>query len=125
MNRTVNEVRKLFLGMLQKPNLEISTLLQVHVQTIKAWRKILKEENGEILLLKEPNKNTRKPEINLELLEKDILENPDSFDKERALLLGVSDKTVFKWRKKLGYKRKRFATTPKEADPIKKKNVCK
>lgn len=123
MNRTSNDLRKLFLRLKNqgKGIIEIANIVGVSRQTVNNWNKVI-AEYGEERFLKEPSKSTRKPSIDLKLLKKYIEENPSAFNKEIAIVFNSSKNVIQKFRQRLGFNRKKFKTTYKESDPELKKS---
>lgn len=89
MNRTSNDLRKVFLRMhkMGKKVAEIAQILGVKRQTIHQWQKI-----GENQLLIEPSKNTRKP-LQIAKFQEYVDQNPFAFNKEIAPVFGVTKST--------------------------------
>jgi len=98
---------------------EISKITEIKIRTVYNY---LKNQKNDENILFDPPKNTRKPSLELDKLQKYIEENPFAFNKEVAKIFEKSAKTIQKWRKKLGFKRKKARKTYKEADPELKKN---
>ena len=119
MNRKNTSLREIFLRMLKagKKVVEIAQTLGVSRQTIHSWKKL-----DEIKLLTEPSKNTRKPPQKLEELREYITQNPFAFNREIAKALETNKSNIQRWRRRLGFKRKKAKTTYKEADPELKKS---
>lgn len=103
MNRKSNEVRQIFMRINGKGKSakETGELIGVTEQTIHNWRKKSEEE-----LLKEGNKNTQKPSIDLEELRIYLEENPQVLTRELADKFKRGIKTMHKWRKRLGFVKK-------------------
>lgn len=120
MNRTSNDIRQVFLRLHKsgKSVIEISQILGVSRQTIYDWIK-----QSESKLLKVPNPNTQKPTPKLSELDAYIKKHPFAFNKEIAQALQMSRSAVQRWRKKLGYSRKKAKTTYKESNPELKKTL--
>ena len=99
----------------EKSVIEIAGVIGVKRQTTHNWKKLLKQPNGQEILLLEPPKSTRKPSFDIDELQAYIEQNPFAFDKEIGLIFGKGKSTIHKWRKRLNFKRKKAKTTYKEA----------
>jgi transposase len=122
MNKTDIELRKVYLRMkkLGKSNKEVSESTGVCQSTIRNWKNFTEEQ-----LLSEPSKSTRKPTFDIEVLQQHFQDNPLSFNKEVAEVIGKTKSTIQRWRHKLGFTRKKVKTTYKEADQSKKNSSFK
>jgi transposase len=111
MNKTDIELRKVYLRMkkLGKSNKEVSESTGVCQSTIRNWKKYTEQE-----LLTEPSKSTRKPTFDIQVLQQHFQDNPLSFNKEVAEVIGKTKSTIQRWRHKLGFTRKKVKTTYKD-----------
>jgi transposase len=111
MNKTDIELRKVYLRMknLGKPIVEIHQATGVNLKTLYSWKNFTEEQ-----LLSEPSKSTRKPTFDIEVLQQHFQDNPLSFNKEVAEVIGKTKSTIQRWRHKLGFTRKKVKTTYKD-----------
>jgi transposase len=118
MNKTKIEYRRVFLRMhkLGKSAKEIAAVTGIKLRNIYNWKKLTEEE-----LLREPDKNTRKPTFDIKKLQEHFEAHPFDFNKEIGLIFSKNKNTIQKWRHKLGFKRKKAKTTYKESDENLKK----
>jgi transposase len=125
MNKTHIELRKIFIRLNQagKSAREIADITGVKNRNIYNWRAVLNQDNGTEKLLSEPSKYTRKPILDVVELKKYIEANPLAFNKEVAIVFGVTKSTIDRWRHKLGFKRKKAKYTYKEGDAELKKTL--
>ena len=121
MNRKNNSIREIFQRMhkMGKKVAEIAQILGVKRQTIHQWKKM-----GENQLLIEPSKNTIKP-LEIAKFQEYVDQNPFAFNKEIAPVFGVTKSTIQRWKKRLGFTRKKAKTSYKEADLELKKSSKK
>lgn len=118
MNKSSKDLRLVFQRM-NKAGLsavEIADAIGKTRQTVYNWRKI-----DDVKLFIEPEKNTRKPSIDLVEFKKYIEDNPFVFNRELAKRFNCGLKTAHKWRHRLGFKRKKAKTTYRESNEELKK----
>jgi propanediol dehydratase small subunit len=85
MNRVNNILREVFQRMNKSGSsaVAIAKAIGKTTQTIRNLKKIDEDK-----LFIEPNKNTRKPSLDLDSLKKHIIDNPFDFNKEIGLVYG-------------------------------------
>jgi hypothetical protein len=124
MNKTSLDLRKVLIRMYNnsKSANEISIATGIKIRTVYDYLNILKQEDGEGIVLRNPKPNIQPPSVDLEKLKQYYKSNPFAFDRETGKVFGVAKSTIGKWRNKLGLKRKKAKTRYRESDIESKKN---
>ena len=119
MNRKNNTIREIFQRMhkMGKKVAEIAQILGIKRQTIYAWKKF-----SEASLMLESGKKTRQTKLDLVKFQEYLEENPTKFNREIGEVFGIKKSAAHKWKKRLGFTRKKAKTSYKEADLALKKS---
>jgi uncharacterized protein YjcR len=122
MNRKNNIIREIFQRMhkMGKKVAEIAKILAIKRQTIYNWKKLDQDR-----LMLESSQKTRQTKLDLVKFQEYLEENPAKFNREIGEVFGIKKSTAHKWKKRLGFTRKKAKTSYKEADLELKKSSKK